>query len=174
MTAWPSGIQQLEAAAERWLPLEPFVKDTLTPAFWDSSPLACNLREASLGFPNDERWAKGASDLVRSLNGKEISKAPLQKFMYNKLISHKFCNNLRDTIERMLTDLFQPYALDFIDGPSPETGGSKIPLDLCFESLKKLRVSDVVKVLKCWCNGWATSRRYHEDKLLPCLFGCNK
>ena len=27
---------------------------------------------------------------------------------------------------------------------------------------------------KCWCNGWATSRRYHEDKLLPCLFGCSK
>ena len=30
-------------------------------------------------------------------------------------------------------------------------------------------------MLKCWCNGWATSRRYpnSEEKLLPCLFGCN-
>jgi len=174
VTAWPSWIQQLEAAAERWLPLEPFVKDTLTPAFWDSSPIASNLREAFLGFPNDKRWAKGASDLLRSLNGKEISKAPLQKLMYNKLISHKFCNNLSGTIERRLTDLFQPYALDFQDGPWPEAGGSKIHLDLCFGSLKKHTVSDVVKVLKCWCNGWATSRRYHEDKLLPCLFGCSK
>ena len=23
-----------------------------------------------------------------------------------------------------------------------------------------------------WCNGWATSCRFHEDKILPCLFGC--
>ena len=30
-----------------------------------------------------------------------------------------------------------------------------------------------MKVLKSWCNGWATSRRYHDNKLLPCLFGCS-
>ena len=29
-----------------------------------------------------------------------------------------------------------------------------------------------MKVLKCWCNGWASSRRYHEEPVLPCLFGC--
>jgi len=174
VTSWSSWIQQLQIAAERWLPLEPFVKDTLTPSFWDSTPIACNLREAALGFPNDERWAEGASDLLRSLNGKDISKTPLQKLMYNKLISHRFCNTLSDTVERRLTDLFQPFALDFRDGPWPDSARSEIRLDLCFEILKKLRVADVVKVLKCWCNGWATSRRYHEDKVLPCLFGCNK
>ena len=31
----------------------------------------------------------------------------------------------------------------------------------------------VMKVLKCWCNGWASSRRYHEEPILPCLFGCS-
>ena len=30
-------------------------------------------------------------------------------------------------------------------------------------------------MLKSWCDGWATSRRYRncEEKLLPCLFGCS-
>ena len=38
-----------------------------------------------------------------------------------------------------------------------------------------MSVLAVIRVLKCWCNGWATSRRYRnsEDKLLPCLFGCS-
>ena len=33
--------------------------------------------------------------------------------------------------------------------------------------------ADVMKVVKSWCNGWATSNRYHGDMRLPCLFGCN-
>jgi hypothetical protein len=64
---------------------------------------------------------------------------------------------------RRLSDLFHPFLLDF---------QNSIFLEDCFVCLKKLRVSDSVKVLKGWCNGWATSCRFHEDKILPCLFGC--
>ena len=35
------------------------------------------------------------------------------------------------------------------------------------------RVADTIKEIKTWVNGWATSHRYHENKLLPCLFGCS-
>ena len=61
--------------------------------------------------------------------------------------------------------LYQPYTLDF---------QNSILLERCWATLKENTVSVVIKVLKCWCNGWASSRRYHEDKLLPCLFGCNQ
>ena len=32
---------------------------------------------------------------------------------------------------------------------------------------------DVVQVLKTWTNSWATSLRFHDDKRLPCLLGCD-
>ena len=43
----------------------------------------------------------------------------------------------------------------------------------CWGALKKCRVADAVKIIKTWSNGWATSSRYHEGVLLPCVFGCN-
>ena len=46
-------------------------------------------------------------------------------------------------------------------------------LDRCWVTLKKCRVADAVKIIKTWSNGWATSSRYHEGLVLPCLFGCN-
>ena len=60
--------------------------------------------------------------------------------------------------------MFQPYELDF---------QQSILLDRCWGTLKKCRVADAVKVIKTWSNGWATSYRYHEGIVLPCLFGCS-
>jgi len=71
---------------------------------------------------------------------------------------------LFDTIPRRLTKLYHPFVLDF---------QNVISLESCFATLRKNNISVSVKVLKGWCNGWATSKRYHEDKLLPCLFGCS-
>ena len=48
---------------------------------------------------------------------------------------------------------------------------AKCPL-VTESTLKESSVSVVLRVVKSWCNGWATSYRYHDDKLLPCLFGC--
>ena len=31
-----------------------------------------------------------------------------------------------------------------------------------------------MRVLKTWTNAWATSHRFHEKPLLPCLFGCKE
>ena len=60
--------------------------------------------------------------------------------------------------------MFQPYELDFQQA---------IHLEWCWGALKKCRVADAVKIIKIWSNGWATSSRYHEGVLLPCLFGCS-
>ena len=59
--------------------------------------------------------------------------------------------------------MFQPDELDFQQA---------ILLDRCWATLKKCRVADAVKIIKTWSNGWATSSRYHEGVILPCLFGC--
>ena len=78
-------------------------------------------------------------------------------------MANRFGSNLFETLSRRLSDLFHPYFLDFQNA---------ISLKVCCRCLKEMKVSDSIKVLKGWCNGWATSCRFHEDKLLPCLFGC--
>ena len=76
--------------------------------------------------------------------------------MYDQLIKSKFGNSLSPTLARRLHALFYLYTLDF---------ANSILLEPCFRQLRKMRVSDSIRMLKGWCNGWATSRRYHEDKL---------
>jgi len=178
VTSWPSWIRQLECAALQWLPLEPLVKEKLSTMCWDSPPIALNLREASLGLPKYHLWSKALPDIIcslkyppvlssepRGITSKCYISASVQKFVYSKLISHKFVNSLNDTVTRRLTMLYRPYSLDF---------QNSILLERCWATLRENSVSVVIRVLKCWCNGWASSRRYHEDKLLPCLFGCNQ
>ena len=38
--------------------------------------------------------------------------------------------------------------------------------------LKNYRMHDAMRVVKTWTNSWATSDRYQEPEVLPCLFGC--
>ena len=164
ITSWPDWIRQLAVAADQWLPLEPLVREKLCTNCWDSPPIACNLREASLGFPNHHQWSKALADILVSPKFRApFDSVNIQKAVYNQLVSHRFGYSLDDTIMRRLTKLFHPFTLDF---------KNSIILERCWCILRKNRVSDVIKVLKCWCNGWATSRRYHDDKLLPCLLGC--
>ena len=163
VTSWRSWIPQLQEAANRYLPLEPLARDTLSVPCWGSPPIAVNLREAACGLPNCPTWAQGLSDIISKMSESNLQKVPIQKLVYKELISNRFSNTLNDTFSRRLTSLFLPYELDFQQA---------ILLERCWGTLKKCRVADAVKVIKTWCNGWATSYRYHEGVLLPCLFGC--
>jgi hypothetical protein len=98
-----------------------------------------------------------------SLPNKDLQKTPVQKLAYKLLIHTKQKGCISDTIETRLTSLFMPYELNFND---------LISLRTCFQVLKRCQVAVVAKVLKTWCNGWATSYRYQESIKLPCLFGC--
>ena len=82
-------ISQLSGAAKQHLPLHPLVKDTLTPACWDSPPLAVNLREASLGFPSHPHFDISGSDLICKLRSSDLSKMPRQKLVYAQPILTK-------------------------------------------------------------------------------------
>ena len=122
-------------------------------------------------FPRIYQTSVGAhGSILRELSpacvsrSTDLCKVPVQKLVYKHLISIRHKDNIIETIERRLTKLFLPFTLDF---------SSSISLVTSLGVLKGNRPADVLKVLKSWCNGWATSNRYHEDVRLPCLFGCN-
>ena len=116
--------------------------------------------------PPPPHLGRGLPDFISKLgtsNSGCWQDIPIQKLVYKKILANRFGNNLNDTFQRRLTSLFQPYELDF---------QQSILLDRCWGALRKCRVADAVKVIKTWSNGWATSSRYHEGLILPCLFGC--
>ena len=157
---------QLEQAASALLPLYPLIKHTLTPTLWDSPPLACNLRDACLGFPSHPHFdISGVPGFVRIKGTTNLGKFPVQKRIYDELVAIKYHNSIESTCQRRLTSLFEPFTLDFIN---------LLDLSASLRSLKGEKVGVVMKVLKSWCNGWATSCRYHEVIRLPCLLGCGE
>ena len=84
--------------------------------------------------------------------------------MINKvLVSKCFSNSIVDTLQRRLSDLFQPYSLDF---------NNSILLESALSTLKGCSVAVVTKVIKTWANAWATSCRFQVGLNLPFLFGC--
>ena len=66
-------------------------------------------------------------------------------------------------IQRRIADLFAPFEVDF---------DSEVDLDMALDLLHNLRPNDTLKIIKTWLNGWVTSRRMHEELVLPCLLGC--
>ena len=49
---------------------------------------------------------------------------------------------------------------------------SSLQLEESFWILKSMRKHEAMQVVKTWANAWATSSRYHENPVLPCIFGC--
>ena len=164
VTNWTYWIQQLETAAASCLPVGPWSSDQLSVECWDSPPIAWNLREASAGFPASAKWSEGASLAISVINKSKSDRIKMQKICYDNLVQARFSDNIHDTICRRINDLFNPYTVDC---------SSLVSLETAWAVLKGCSMSVVIRVLKCWVNGWATSYRYHEAKLLPCMFGCS-
>jgi len=166
ISSWPDWIQQLQVAATEHLPFAQ--APLMTTDCWDSPPIVLNLKEASLGFPSDERWCDGAAKAINKIQSASLrikGEIKMQKICYEELMNNRFLNNIRSTIVRRLSDSFNPFSVDCTNSVS---------LDGCFATLKECKVSVAIRVLKGWVNGWATSHRYKnvERKVLPCLFGC--
>ena len=162
LKGWSGWLPQLEKAADALLPMHPEIRDCLTPPFWDSPPLALSLSEAARGLPSHPNWDISNSKLIRKLQTRDLAKVPVQKLLYAELTSSRFQDPIRNIFKKRLNKLFHPYDLVW---------GSTC-FDEPFRVLKKCGIATATKVLKGWCNGWATSKRYQEGVLLPCLFGC--
>ena len=63
VSTWPKWLEQLEKASKSSLPLGLACRGSLSPAHWESTPIAANLAHAAAGFPGDDRWSAGAQGL---------------------------------------------------------------------------------------------------------------
>ena len=67
VTCWPKSIRQLEECAKQCLSAELNAKGIITPIYWDTTPLALNLKLAYHGFPDCPKWAEGGALLTKNL-----------------------------------------------------------------------------------------------------------
>ena len=66
---------------------------------------------------------------------------------YHAMQTAQICEKLTHTFEVRLTNMFHPLQVDF---------GNSISLSRCEVALNKCRSAEVLKILKCWTDGWAT------------------
>ena len=122
------------------------------------------------GTPLDAKWVptKGPPPLLHAplittiQPGALLGVHNVQARAYSVLLKYRYPDRVVDTIVRRIGKIFQPYILPEFSNYLPET----------FKKLQTLRGHDAIRVLKTWCNGWCTSRRFQERPIHPCLFGC--
>ena len=96
VTNWPYWIQQLETAATECMALGPWVMETLSVEHWDSPPIACNLREASRGFPSSCKWSEGGARTILAIRNSKSKATQMQKVCCEHLLQAS--DTLRDTM----------------------------------------------------------------------------
>ena len=96
------------------------------------------------------------------------SSSGIQKLAYNSIFETIFPDlqgeQLIEKCSSRCASLFLPYDIFENDGPDFADA---------FELLRGSSGPIVVKTVKTWLNGWATSHRMHEDVVHDCLFGCS-
>ena len=162
---WPGWCRQLKAAAQEALPVSRWTQGHFYPKFWDSTPFACNLEGASLGFTCDAKLTEGINSALREIQIRgNDTRDSLQKVVYKHLLISSFrVHCVQETILKRVSSIFKPYDLH-------DTG---INIHSALSMCSRFRKHDVMRILKTWCNAWATSHRFHETIRLPCLFGCS-
>ena len=69
ITEWPDWVKQMQFAYNEFTALDrlrnpgqaTLSQAKLCPDYWDSSPIAFNLRDAYDGFPHSKRWKEGGA-----------------------------------------------------------------------------------------------------------------
>ena len=114
---WPDWCSQLKAAAQEWTPLMRWAKGYYHLDFWDSHPFACNLQEASQGFPSFRLLSAGVSMTLQEITQNPlIFDHSLQKVTYENLLACSFeLNRINETILKRITSIFSPYDLSTVD-----------------------------------------------------------
>ena len=143
--------------------------------FWDGPPIALSLSDAFRCFPGDARWAPGAREAFQIISEKRAALAvasararparlQVQSIAFRCLMKSAFPSNLQATVVRRL------HKMGILDASQ-----SSIPeYDSACAVMRKVRKHVAMCVIKTWTNSWATSHRYHETVLLPCLMGCQE
>ncbi len=72
ITEWPEWVKQLQFAFNEFTALDNLRRPgqtilhqaKLCPDYWDSPPIALNLRDAYEGFPHSPKWAEGGAFVI--------------------------------------------------------------------------------------------------------------
>jgi len=179
VTSWVQWLGQMNSAAREHSPVAWTQQGYIYPKCWDSPALAQNLQEAFGGFLNNSKYSVAGKLIKDKLAEKNHWVPPahgdaffaefrgLQRFAYDNIMATVFPARSDTSIiylcKTRLTQMFAPFDL-FAE--------SDDEIEKAFETLKPMGQHVVVKVLKTWLHGWATSKRMSEDPVLPCLFGC--
>lgn len=167
---WYKWKPQLERAANSSLCLHMAYNERCSPDFWDTDPIAINLSRAYAGSATPEEFSSATSSALRLIcNGPpppdpaSFPPTPkIQSIVYDAIMKHALDSDPGPIICRRINDMFAPYDTTMI---SPE-------IHNCRALLCRLKKAEALMVLKTWGNAWATSYRFHEPVLLPCLLGC--
>ena len=147
----------------------------LCPKYWDSLPIALNLKNAYDGFPNSKYWSEGGAIIntkLLSMNKNRpivpgcdfiMKSKGLQKFVYEQHMQCKFGLDFPIHLQARISDMFSPYLVEW------ENINFSASLDAC----KALHIGNSMKIIKTWLNGWHTSSRCQAVQPFPCLFGCH-
>ena len=166
---WPEWIRQLKISSERHLSLHSACTGALSGEHWDSQAFAWNLQAAWSGFPQDRLKAEAGKLCVQLLaekaQGCPSPGHPTFKHMQSELYNIFLCS--------MYPDRMTCFIRDKILRLCPSRPEVDMNVSEAFQVLQKLRRHDAMSVIKTWTNSWATSDRYHENEIFPCLLGCH-
>ena len=151
---WKSWLEKLRAAAITALPLNQCFKGKASMAHWKSPPFAESLEAAFFGWGCP---ALSAARLAATAEGR-----PVQKEMYKLLVKQASEDDWARLLGKRL---------------AATTGDSDISTAvgaLAAKALKETKGHTAMAVMKTMVNGWATTRRFHREKELKCIYGCGE
>ena len=148
----------LRDAAEEDLPISVWSTGSFTPPGWSMASVvefayeSRHLIKVDAGIREDVE--------IEVLNGLNNAERPLQREVMRAL-----AGTLDSNWDSLLVNRLQTLCPGFVFGVEHTK-------KMWYIRLSVLSLENRIMALRSLCNGWATSYRYHEDMLLPCLFGC--
>ena len=148
---WRNNYNALQQAAEEHIPFVRFEKQLFWGDHWDSTAYVMNLHRVMQSH---------SAILVRNpwiAKTKDVQKQ-VSKLLFAVLIPQSLVTLLIGRLSALLPEL--------------ELEVRNALWDNIFTELNKCSTRISMIAVKTFVNGWATTRRYHEQIRLPCIFGC--
>ena len=148
---WRDNFNALQQTAEDHIPLVRLKKQLFWGDHWDSTAYAMNLHRAI----QSHSAILAQNPLIAK--AKDVQKL-VSKLLFPALIPESLASLFGSRLSALLPEL--------------ELEVRNAPWDQIFTELSKCSTHISMIAVKTFVNGWATTRRYHEQVRLPCIFGC--
>ena len=133
ITGWPDWVKQMQFAFNEFTALDhlrnpgqtKLSQARLCPDYWDSSPVAFNLKDAYDGFPYSNKWKDGGPLITTKLFSMNrnrpivpgcdftVKSKGVQKFVYEQYMQSRFGLDFPSHLQARISDMFSPYLFDW-------------------------------------------------------------